>query len=255
MIVLEQTASETDAAMPDAADTAPPAVCLSVVIPCYNERDTIVEVLSRVRAVPIEKEIIIVDDGSTDGTRDVLNAMEPAADLRIVFQDRNRGKGAALRAGFLLAKGDIVIVQDADLEYDPAEFPRLVQPILDGHADVVYGSRFLRPETRRVLSFWHSLGNRVVTTLSNFFTDLHLTDMETCYKVFRRQIIQELTPRLKQNRFGIEPEITAKLARAGHRIYEVAIGYNARSYKQGKKIGWRDGLNALWCILRYWRCD
>jgi glycosyltransferase involved in cell wall biosynthesis len=237
------------------APVAPPAVCLSVVIPVYNEIDTLDEILRRVREVAIDKEIILVDDGSTDGTRERLQALQSDPDVRVVFQPQNRGKGAAVRAGFLLARGDIVLIQDADLEYDPSDYPRLIQPILDGQADVVYGSRFLRPETRRVLSFWHSLANRVLTTLSNFFTDLHLTDMETCYKVFRREIIQELAPRLKQNRFGIEPEITAKLARRGHRIYEVAIGYNARTRLQGKKIGWRDGINALWCILRYWRCD
>jgi glycosyltransferase involved in cell wall biosynthesis len=254
MTELEQIVPQ-GAAMSDAAETAPPAVCLSVIIPVFNEKNTLLEILRRVRETPIDKEIILVDDGSTDGTRELLQSMQGDADLRIVFQERNRGKGAAVRAGFMLARGDIVLVQDADLEYNPDDYPRLLQPILDGQADVVYGSRFLRPETRRVLSFWHSLANRVLTTLSNFFTDLHLTDMETCYKVFRREIIQGLTPRLKQNRFGIEPEITAKLAREGHRIYEVAIRYDARTKKHGKKIGWRDGISALWCIVRYWRWD
>jgi glycosyltransferase involved in cell wall biosynthesis len=237
------------------ADAAPSTVCLSVVIPVFNEKNTLEEILRRVREVPIEKEIIIVDDGSTDGTRDLLQILQAAPDVRVLLQARNQGKGAALRAGFLLARGDIVLIQDADLEYNPDDYPRLIQPILDGQADVVYGSRFLRPETRRVLSFWHSLANRVLTTLSNLFTDLHLTDMETCYKVFRREIIVGLAPRLKQNRFGIEPELTAKLARAGHRVYEVAIRYDARTHRQGKKIGWRDGINALWCIVRYWRWD
>jgi glycosyltransferase involved in cell wall biosynthesis len=229
--------------------------CLSVIIPVYNERHTIAEVIRRVRAVPIAKEIVVVDDGSTDGTRDLLKAMEADADLRILYQTQNRGKGAAVKTGFLQAVGDIVIIQDADLEYDPGEYVRLIQPILQGSADVVYGSRFLEPGARKRLSLWHSFGNRILTALSNVFTRLKLTDMETCYKVFRRDIIQALAPRLKQNRFGIEPELTAKLARAGHRICEVSVSYQPRSYRDGKKIGWRDAVNTFWCILRYWRWD
>ena len=228
---------------------------LSVVIPIYNERATLAELLRRVRAVPIPKEIILVDDGSTDGTRDLLRSMEGTPDLRIVFHEKNRGKGAALKTGFLEATGSIVIVQDADLEYDPADYPRLIQPILQNKADVVYGSRFLSDKPHRVLSFWHSLANKVLTTLSNMFTNLNLTDMETGYKVFRRDVIAALAPRLRQNRFGIEPEMTAKVARAGHRIYEVGISYDARTHEQGKKIGWRDGVKALWCIVRYWKWD
>jgi glycosyltransferase involved in cell wall biosynthesis len=236
----------------------PPAkttVCLSVVMPVYNERATIAEVIRRVRAAPFTKEIIIIDDGSTDGTRDILRSLEGAPDLRIVYQSANAGKGAALKAGFLLAEGDIVLVQDADLEYDPIEYERLVRPILDDRADVVFGSRFLTSDSRRVLSFWHSLANRFLTTLSNMFTNLDLTDMETGYKVFRRDVIQRLALGLNQDRFGFEPEITAKVARLGCRIFEVSVAYHGRTYQQGKKIGWRDGINALWCIVRYWRWD
>jgi glycosyltransferase involved in cell wall biosynthesis len=233
----------------------PKAILLSVVIPVFNERKTLAEILRRVRAAPIAKEIILVDDGSSDGTLDLLRSMEGEADLRIFYHRQNVGKGAALRTGFQKAAGDIVIVQDADLEYDPADYGRLIQPILQNKADVVFGSRFLTTEARRVLSFWHSLGNRVLTLLSNAFTNLNLTDMETCYKVFRREIIEAIAPCLKQNRFGIEPELTAKLARCGCRIYEVGVRYDGRSYKDGKKIGWRDGLQAIWCILRYSRWD
>jgi glycosyltransferase involved in cell wall biosynthesis len=232
-----------------------PSVCLSIVIPVYNEHKTLAEILRRVRAVPIAKEIILVDDASTDGTRDLLRSMEGDQDLRILYQPANRGKGAALKAGFLKATGDIVIIQDADLEYDPADYERLIQPILMNRADVVYGSRFLAHESHRVLSFWHALGNRLLTTLSNVFTNLHLTDMETCYKVFRRETIQAIAPRLKENRFGIEPELTAKVARGMYRVSEVAISFKARTFKEGKKIGWRDGLKALWCIVRYWKWD
>jgi glycosyltransferase involved in cell wall biosynthesis len=250
---------------------SPNALCLSVVIPVYNERHTLAEIIRRVRAVPIAKEIILIDDGSTDGTRDLLRSLDGDPDLRILYHQENRGKGAALKTGFLQATGDIVIVQDADLEYDPADYRRLIQPILQNKADVVYGSRFLSkhdrrgPKTRtdnpgslvlspfleRALSFWHSLGNRVLTTLSNVFTNLRLTDMETCYKVFRREVVQGIVPRLQQSRFGIEAELTARVARGGYRIYEVGIGYEGRTRGQGKKIGWRDGLKALWCILRY----
>jgi glycosyltransferase involved in cell wall biosynthesis len=231
------------------------APLLSVIIPVFNERNTLAEILRRVRAEPIVKEIILVDDGSTDGTRDLLAAMADQPDLRIYYHPENRGKGAALKTGFLAATGDIVLVQDADLEYDPADFPALVAPILANQADVVFGSRFLHRDARRQQSFWHTFGNRVLTWLSNRFTGLRLTDMETCYKVFRREIIQAIAPRLTQNRFGIEPELTAKLARGKHRLIEVGVQYHARSYREGKKIGWRDAFNALWCIVRYWRRD
>jgi glycosyltransferase involved in cell wall biosynthesis len=233
----------------------PGNLSLSVIIPVYNERNTLAEIIRRVRAVPIAKEIILVDDGSTDGTRDLLRSLEREPDLRIFYHPENRGKGAALKTGFVQARGDIVLVQDADLEYDPADYPRLILPILDNQADVVFGSRFLSSGSHRVLSFWHSLANRILTTLSNICTNLDLTDMETGYKVFRRDIIQVIAPRLKQCRFGIEPELTAKVARGGFRVYEVAIRYDARSRQQGKKIGWRDGLQAVWCIVRYWRWD
>ena len=224
---------------------------LSVVIPVFNERNTLMEIVRRVRAVPIAKEIILIDDGSTDGTRDLMLTMHADADLVLVFHAHNRGKGAALRTGFAHARGDIVLIQDADLEYDPAEYHRLVQPILHDQADVVFGSRFKALKARRAQVGWHRSVNRALTTLSNFCTGLKLTDMETCYKVFRRDIIQALTPRLQQDRFGIEPELTAKLAGVGCRIREVAIGYAPRSHDEGKKIGWRDGLNALWCIWHY----
>ncbi len=229
------------------------APVLSVIIPVYNERHTLAEVVRRVRAVPIAKEIILIDDGSRDGTGELMRAMQADADLVLLFHGCNRGKGAALRTGFSHARGDIVLVQDADLEYDPADYPRLVQPILDGQADAVFGSRFKALKARRAQTWWHLFGNRALTMLSNFFTGLKLTDMETCYKVCRRDIIQPLTPRLQQDRFGIEPELTAKLAAIvkGCRIREVAIGYAPRSYRDGKKIGWRDGLSAVWCIWQY----
>jgi glycosyltransferase involved in cell wall biosynthesis len=238
-------------------EPAPPhhEVRLSVVIPVYNERNTLAEILRRVRATPMAKEIILVDDGSTDGTRELLADMTSEPDLRILFHPENRGKGAALKTGFLAATGAIVLVQDADLEYDPADYPALLAPILANQADVVFGSRFLDRAARRGQSFWHALGNRALTLLSNMFTGLPLTDMETCYKVFRKDIIQAIAPTLKQNRFGIEPELTAKVARGKYRLVEVGVRYNARSYREGKKIGWRDGINAVWCILRYWRRD
>jgi len=242
----------------------PDDLVLSVVIPVYNERDTIHEILRQVRAAPVRKQIILVDDCSKDGTRDVLKRMradEP--DLTVVFHDRNMGKGAALRTGFRHATGRLVIVQDADLEYDPSEYPRLIQPILEGKADVVYGSRFIG-ESHRVLYFRHSLGNRFLTLLSNVFTNLNLTDMEVCYKVFRREVIQGIA--LKSNRFGFEPEVTAKVARfvvpatEGRpsrrcRVYEMPVSYNGRDYSEGKKIGWRDGVQALYCIVRYALAD
>ncbi len=221
---------------------------LSVVIPVYNEKATILEILRRVRAVDLPKEIIVVDDCSTDGTREILRDQHPADDLTVVLQPRNIGKGAALRAGFEKVRGDIVIVQDADLEYDPSEYGILIQPILAGKADVVYGSRFLGGP-HRVLLFWHSVGNKVLTTLSNMLTDLNLTDMETCYKVFRADILKRI--RLRENRFGFEPEFTAKIARARCRVYEVPISYSGRDYTEGKKIGWKDGIAAIYYILKY----
>jgi len=238
----------------------PDDLTLSVVIPVYNERNTIREIVRQVRAVPINKQIILVDDCSTDGTREVLKQWEASeSDLTIQFHETNQGKGAALRTGFALARGQVVIVQDADLEYDPAQYLQLIQPIVEGKADVVYGSRFIG-ESHRVLFFWHSLANRFLTLLSNTFTNLNLTDMEVCYKVFRREVIQGIT--LKSNRFGFEPEVTAKVARFQMpavdgrparrcRIYEMPVSYNGRDYREGKKIGWKDGVQALYCILRY----
>ncbi len=226
-------------------------IVLSVVMPAYNERDTIEEIVSRVMAVPIRKELIIVDDGSTDGTRDLLRDIQARHpyDVRVILQPRNQGKGAALRTGIQAATGDYVIIQDADLEYDPRDYPRLLQPCLEHDADVVYGTRFAGGEQRRVLLFWHSLGNRFLTTLSNMFTDLNLTDMETGYKLFRREVVQAVE--LQQDRFGFEPEVTAKIALRGLRIYEVGISYAGRSYDEGKKIGWKDGVEAIYCIVRY----
>ncbi|MHC4179460.1 MAG: glycosyltransferase family 2 protein [Planctomycetota bacterium] len=233
----------------------PEGLRLSVVIPAYNEKDTVEEIIRRVRAVHVPKEIIVVDDGSTDGTADALAKLEGDADLRIVRHDRNRGKGAALRTGFAEATGDIVIIQDADLEYDPMQYPLLIQPIVEGVADVVYGSRFLTVGPHRVLYYWHRVANRLLTTMSNMFTDLNLTDMETCYKVFRREVIETIAPKLRENGFGIDPELTAKVARRRYRIYELGITYFGRTYREGKKIGLRDALKAFWCILRYWRWD
>ena len=221
---------------------------LSVVMPVFNEKKTILEVLERVRAVDIPKEIIIVDDFSTDGTRDILQALPPSDDLKIVFQPRNMGKGAALRTGFGVVSGEIVIIQDADLEYDPTEYPVLIQPILDNKADVVFGSRFLGGP-HRVLLFWHSVGNRILTNLSNMLTDLNLTDMETCYKAFRAELLKKIT--LRENRFGFEPEFTAKVSKARCRIYEVPISYSGRDYAEGKKIGWKDGVAAIYFIFKY----
>jgi glycosyltransferase involved in cell wall biosynthesis len=224
---------------------------ISIVIPAYNEEATIAELLDRVQAVALAKEIIVVDDCSTDGTRAVLAEMEKRHDnLRVFHQPRNQGKGAALREGFKHATGDFVIIQDADLEYDPAEYPVLLKPLIEGQADVVYGSRFLTTREHRVLFFWHSVGNRLLTLISNMFTNLNLTDMETCYKVFRREVIQSIE--LEQNRFGFEPEVTVKISRIKQlRIYEVGISYHGRTYEEGKKIGWKDGVQALWCILKY----
>lgn len=223
---------------------------LSIVIPCYNEAKSIRLVIDRVKAAPYaSKEIIIVDDYSRDGTRDVLRSqIAPLVD-QIIYHEINQGKGAALRTGFAAATGDIVIVQDADLEYDPQEYPRLIQPIVDGKADVVFGSRFAGGEAHRVVYFWHMVGNKVLTLFSNMATNLNLTDMETGYKVFRRSVLQQIS--IEENRFGFEPEITAKVARLNVPIYEVGISYYGRTYAEGKKIGWRDGFRALWAILKY----
>jgi glycosyltransferase involved in cell wall biosynthesis len=240
---------------------------VSVVIPVYNERAFVEQVLLRVQAAPIEKEIIVIDDGSTDGTRQLLESLSreqsagkstasvqdgaaslDLANIHFLFQERNRGKGAALRRGFKAATGEILIVQDADLEYDPREYGNLLAPILDGRADVVYGSRFLSGP-QRVHYFWHYVGNKFLTLLSDIMTNLKLTDMETCYKVFRREVIEGME--LKSDRFGFEPEVTAKVAKGKWRIYEVPISYSGRTYADGKKITWKDGVRTLWCILRY----
>lgn len=221
---------------------------LSIVIPVYNECATLRDIHARVRAVDIDKEIIFVDDCSTDGSREILASLAGDS-TRVVLHDVNRGKGAALRTGFRYVTGDIVIIQDADLEYDPAQYPKLIQPILEGKADVVYGSRFISGEYRRVLFFWHMVGNKLLTLLSNLLTNLNLTDMETCYKVFRREILEKVT--IEEDRFGFEPEITAKIARLNARIYEVGISYSGRTYGEGKKISWKDGVSALRCIIKY----
>lgn len=225
---------------------------LSIVIPAYNEHATIERLIAAVMAVDLgglEREVVCVDDGSFDGTSAVLDGLAERHGLKVVRHPVNRGKGAALRSGFAAASGDIVLVQDADLEYDPAEYPRLLRPILDGKADVVYGSRFVGGEAHRVLYFWHSVGNRLLTLLSNAVTNLNLSDMEVCYKVFRADVLKRIT--IEEDRFGFEPEITAKVARLGCRIYEVGISYSGRTYAEGKKIGWRDGAWALWCIVKY----
>jgi glycosyltransferase involved in cell wall biosynthesis len=223
---------------------------LSVVIPCYNEIATIESIVDAVERSPVsDLEIILVDDGSTDGTRELLRDKLEARVARVIYHPGNRGKGAALRSGFAAATGEMVIVQDADLEYDPQEFPKLIAPILAGKADVVFGSRFSGGPSTRVLYYWHYLGNRLLTTLSNILTNINLTDMEVCYKVFRRDVLQKI--RIEEDRFGFEPEITAKVARLGCRIYEVGISYAGRTYREGKKVGWRDGIRAVWCILKY----
>jgi glycosyltransferase involved in cell wall biosynthesis len=223
---------------------------VSIVIPCYNEAATLEQVVDKVLAAPVpHMEVIVVDDGSTDGTVQVLRDKVAPRVARVLFHERNQGKGAALRTGFAAATGEIVLVQDADLEYDPRDYPRLLQPILEDRADVVFGSRFTGGESHRVLYFWHSVMNKLLTLLSNMLTDLNLTDMEVCYKVFRRSVLERLT--IEENRFGFEPEITAKVAKQRCRIFEVGISYSGRTYEEGKKIGWRDGVRAVWCILKY----
>ena len=233
----------------------PPGFKLSVVIPVYNEERWLREVLRRVKATPFPKEIIVVDDASTDGTRAILAEYQNDPEIRIFLQPKNQGKGAALREGFKHVTGTVVVVQDADLEYNPAEYPRLLQPIVEDKADVVFGSRFIG-EQHRVLYYWHSVANWGLTWLSNMFTNLNLTDMETCYKVFRREVLAGI--RLKSNRFGFEPEITAKIAKRKSppwRVYEVSISYSGRTYEEGKKIKAKDAVNALYCIVRYWLFD
>ncbi len=233
----------------------PSDLCLSIVVPIFNEEATLREIVERIQAVPIPKQIILVDDGSTDRTRAILVEIESEDTIEVIYQDSNQGKGAAVRAGFERARGDIVLIQDADLEYDPNQYLYLIQPVVEGRADVVYGSRFLFGGSHRVLYFWHYVANRMLTTFSNMLTDLNLTDMETCYKIFRREVIESIRPTLKQNRFGIEPELTAKVARRGYRVYELGISYNGRTYQAGKKIGLRDAFAALWSIARYWWKD
>ncbi len=225
---------------------------ISIIIPCFNEGNTIKPIIEAVIKSPVDnKEIIIVDDDSTDGTRDILKDFIAPKVSKIIFQKQNQGKGAALRKGISYATGDIIIIQDADLEYDPLEYPKLLEPILTGKADVVYGSRFLGGQPHRVLYFWHRVGNALLTFFSNMMTNLNLTDMETCYKVFRKEVFQEF--KIEENRFGFEPEITAKIAKLKDKfkIYEVGISYYGRSYEEGKKIGWRDGIQAIYCILKY----
>lgn len=225
---------------------------LSIIIPVYNERDTIEKILAIVKDVDlgaIQKEIICVNDCSRDGTRERLIELAPKYDLKVLHHEVNQGKGAALRTGIAAATGELVIIQDADMEYDPHEYPKLLQPILDDKADVVFGSRFIGGASHRVLYYWHSVGNRFLTIASNMVTNLNLSDMEVCYKVFKREIIQKIT--IEENRFGFEPEITAKVARLRCRIFEVGISYSGRTYEEGKKIGWKDGVRAIWCIIKY----
>ena len=223
---------------------------LSIVIPCFNESATIEQIVSAVLSSPFkDKEIIIVDDGSTDGTREILKSKIESKVARVIYHEKNKGKGASLRSGFKIATGDIVMVQDADLEYDPNEYEKFLKPILDGKADVVFGSRFIGGDSHRVVYFWHYLGNKFLTFLSNMMTNLNLTDMEVCYKAFRREVIQKIN--IEENQFGFEPEITAKVAKLKCRIFEVGISYSGRTYKEGKKINWKDGVWAIWCVLKY----
>jgi glycosyltransferase involved in cell wall biosynthesis len=223
---------------------------LSVVMPVYNEQATLREVVSRVLAVPFEVELICVDDGSRDGSREILAELQiDHPQIRVMLQPKNMGKGAALRCGIQEATGDFIIIQDADLEYDPSDYPALLGPLIEDKADVVYGSRFLGSGPHRVLYFWHSVGNSILTLISNALTNMNMTDMETCYKVFRREILQSIP--IEEDRFGFEPEITVKISKRRLRVYEVGIGYWGRTYEEGKKIGWRDGFRALWCLLKY----
>lgn len=228
-----------------------PCFKLSVLVPVYNERQTILELLHRVLSVPIPKEVIVVDDGSTDGTREILKEQVEGQlpEVIVLYHDKNKGKGAAIRTAIAQATGDYVLIQDADLEYDPREYPALLEPLLDGRADVVFGSRFLGGGPHRVLYFWHRVGNGFLTLLSNMLTNLNLTDMEACYKVFKREVIQSLP--LRCNRFDFEPEVTAKVAKRKYRIYEVPISYSGRDYAEGKKVSWKDGLMAIWTIIKY----
>ncbi len=236
---------------------------LSVVIPIYNEERTLRVLIDRVRAVPIRKQLVLVEDCSKDNTKEILKQLEqedaanpdPLNSIVVSYHEVNKGKGAAVRTGFSKATGHAIVIQDADLEYNPEEYPRLLQPIINGTADVVYGSRFLGGQEHRVLYFWHSIGNMVLTMISNSFTNLNLTDMETCYKVFTQKALADIWPTLKQNRFGIEPELTAKVARRGLRVYETSISYHGRTYQEGKHIGVKDGFQALCCIVRYWWKD
>jgi len=239
----------------DLGDYRPPHdLKLSVVIPAYNEARTLAETVRRVRAVPLRTEIIVVDDGSTDATPEILRGLA-GDDLIVLRHERNQGKGAALRNGFQRASGAIVIIQDADLEYDPREYVRLIGPIVEGAADVVYGSRFVSSSPHRVLYYWHRVANSIVTTLSNICTGLNLTDVETCYKVFRREVLAAIGPALRERGFGIDPELTAKVTRGKYRVYEIGISYFGRTYEEGKKITFRDALRVVWCIFRYWMRD
>ena len=232
----------------------PEKMLLSIIIPVYNEKQTLESLVEKVRAVDLsslglDREVVVVDDCSQDGTSDVAQNLANKGKIRLIRHLKNQGKGAALQTGFQGAQGDLLLIQDADLEYDPEEYPKLLKPIVEGKADVVYGSRFMGGEPHRVLYFWHYLGNRFLTLLSNMVTNLNLTDMETCYKVFRSPVLKSIT--LEEKRFGFEPEVTAKIARLGCRIYEVGISYTGRTYTEGKKINWKDGIRALWCILKY----